>query len=204
MSEERPLNFVLDWRGEAQERRAVGARDEVARLSSEAVEPEAVQEVLVEEPVLEVEAPFVEGPEFFEWTAERERAIQRLLEEGPEGTLPTVHLQLVAIHQALKLGELESHQAVALLDEVDGYLGRRIGAEERKATVADPGFLSARAEKLKAFYAYLEASGSLREYVGGGEAVHLEVAAYAADQGTAFLAAARQLLFEVEPPDDEV
>lgn len=195
---DRPLNFVLDWNSEGQERRIEGPEVEVARPPGEAVEP-PLGEAVVEEPVLQVE-----GPEFFEWTAERERAIQRLLEEGPEGTLPTVHLQLVAIHQALKLGELEPHQAVALLDEVDGYLGRRIGAEERKASVADAGFLSARAEKLKAFYAYLEASGSLREFVSGGEAVHLDVAAYAADQGTAFLAGARQMLFEVEPPEEEL
>lgn len=223
MSEEeppRPLNFVLEWRGEGQERRVQSPRDEVAQLSQEAaaaeegvVQPAAEGEVpppLVEGPEglaaeseTGPEAAADESPEFFEWTAERERAIQRLLEASPEGALPTVHGQIAAIHQALKLGELEPQAAVLLLDEVDGYLARRIGAEERKVVVAHPAFLSARAEKLKAFSAYLEASGSLREFVSGGEAVHLDVAAYAADQGTAFLAAARQLLFEAEPPDEE-
>ena len=215
MSDE-PVNFKLEWKGEAGERRSQGAREEFAQLSEEAASGEVVVEAQPEEPGVEsapetfVETPQVEpepapdeSPEYFEWTAERERAIQRFLEAAPEGALPTVHVQLSAIHQALKHGNLEAAQAERLLDEVDGYLGRLIGAEERKVPVAHAEFLAARADKLKAFYAYLEASGAMREFLVGGEPVHLDVAAYAADQGSAFLAGARQTLFEAEPAEEE-
>lgn len=219
MSEEpeKPVNFVLEWR-ESQERRSQPVRDEVAQLSEEAAAPVQV----VAEPEPEATAPpeapetFVEtppegepepepdeSPEFFEWTADRERAIQRFLETAPEGALPTVHRQLTAIHQALKHGNLDPKQAVFLLDEVDGYLAERISAEERKVPVADAAFLMARGEKLKAFDAFLEASGAMREYLANGETVQLDVAAYAADQGTTYLAGARQMIFDVEPEDEE-
>lgn len=211
----KPLNFVLEWRGETQERRSQGAREEFTQLSEEAPEAEVVvePEPEPEEPQVEA-APEVpasteaepapdDSPEYFEWTAERERAIQRLLESAPEGNLPTVHLQLSAIHQALKHGNLDSGQAEKLLDEVDGYLARSIAAEERKVPVAHAAFLAARADKLKAFCAYLEASGSLRDFLSSKQEVHLDVAAYAADQGSSFLAGARQTLFEAEPVEED-
>lgn len=214
MSEEveEPVNFVLEWR-ESQERRRQPVRDEVAQLSEEAatsaeivVEPEPgppaePPETLVETTPEAAPEP-EESPEFFEWTADRERAIQRFLETAPEGALPTVHIQLTAIHQALKHGNLDPQQAVLLLDEVDGYLAERISAEECKVPVADAAFLMARGDKLKAFFAFLEASGAMREYLASGETVQLDVAVYAADQGTAFLAGARQLNFDAEPPED--
>lgn len=212
MSEEKPLNFVLEWRGEDKERRAPSAREELTQLSEEAAgvpevvvapEPEPVAEPEVVPPPPEPEPEPEESPEYFEWTAERERAIQRCLETAPEGSLPTVHIQLSAIHQALKHGNLGSDQALPLLDEIDAYLARHIALEERKVPVAHQEFLNARADKLKAFHAYLEASSSLREFVAGGEAVHLDVSAYAADQGTAFLAGARQTLFDVEPLEED-
>ncbi|MBX3172445.1 MAG: hypothetical protein KF760_33885 [Candidatus Eremiobacteraeota bacterium] len=211
MSEE-PINFVLEWR-ESQERRGRQTRDEFAQLSAEAAtaaevvaEPESqpanVPPETFQETPPEPEPEPDESPEFFEWTADRERAIQRFLETAPEGALPTVHVQLTAIHQALKHGNLDPKQAMLLLDEVDGYLAERISAEERKVPVADAAFLMARGDKLKAFYAFLEASGAMREFLASGETVQLDVAAYAADQGTAFLAGARQLIFDAEPPEE--
>lgn len=212
----KPLNFVLEWRGEGGERRTQSAREEFARSAEGAAEaheavvtpePDVAEEPAPEsfvETISEADAPELEpAPEYFEWTADRERAIQRFLEAAPEGALPTVHVQLSAIHQALKHGNLDPAQARILLDEVDGYLGRHIALEECKVPVADVAFLNARADKLKAFHAFLEASGNLREFLEGGEGVHLDVAAYAADQGSAFLAGARQVLFDAEPLEDE-
>ena len=115
-----PVNFVLEWRGESQDRRSQGAREEFAPLSEEAVaegemvvqpEPEApdveaVPDSLVETPTAADPEPALdESPEYFEWTAERERSIQRLLEAAPEGNLPTVHVQLSDINQDLKNGK---------------------------------------------------------------------------------------------------
>lgn len=211
---EEPVNFVLEWK-ESQERRRQPVRDEVAQLSEEAATsaeivsqpappPEPQPEPQPQpQPEPQPEPEPDESPEFFEWTADRERAIQRFLETAPEGALPTVHLQLTAIHQALKHGNLDPKQAVALLDEVDGYLAERISAEEGKVPVADAAFLMARGDKIKAFYAFLEASGAMREFLASGEAVQLDVAVYAADQGTAFLAGARQMIFDAEPPEEE-
>lgn len=215
MSEEsKPLDFKLEWRGEERERRSVGTREELTQLSEEAVsaevvvvetvvEPSVEPEVAIEPEVVEEEAEPEPSPEYFEWTAERERAIQRCLEAAPEGSLPTVHLQLSAVHQALKHGILDLGRAGQLLDEIEAYLARHISLEERKVPVAHAEFLGARADKLKAFHAYAEACNSLREFVAGGEPVHLDVSAYAADQGTAFLAGARQTLFDTEPVEDE-
>jgi len=151
----------------------------------------------------EAEIQAEESPEYFEWTEDRERAIQECLETTVEGTLPRVHLQLTAIQQALQHGNLAPQNACLLLDEIDAYLGDKILREEAKIPVAHPAFLSARADKLKALYSWQESSAALREFLAEGETVQMDVARYAADQASAFLAAARRELLLNEPEEDE-
>lgn len=183
-----PVNYYAQWqekrRKEAAE--AAGSEAEVAADSAPVVaaQPE-------------------DAPEFFEWTEDRERAIQECLETTVPGTLPTVHLQLQSVLQALKHGNLASPQAYPLIREIEVYLDGKVRYEERKVPVAHPSFLVARADKLKALYAWEEACRALREFVRDGQAVQLEVAAYAADQGSAFLAGVRRTLLEAEPFEDE-
>jgi hypothetical protein len=90
-----------------------------------------------------------------------------------------------------------------LLTEVDTYLATKVAAEKRKATVAHPAFVSSRADKLNALFAWQESATALREYLRNGEAVQLKVAFYAAEQAQGFLAAARDQLMEAEADLDE-
>lgn len=143
-------------------------------------------------------------PEDFQWTEERDRAIQHLLETTAPGTRPSVHLQLQSIQAALLAGKLEKARSHSLLDEVDAYLSEMISNDRNRPSIDHEAIVSAREEKEKAFAAWQEASNSLRQYLENGDKVFLEVAAYAADQGSGFLSAARRQLLECEPePDPE-
>lgn len=145
-----------------------------------------------------------DAPELFQWTEDRERAIQELLETTVPGTLPAVHIQLQAIRHALVGGNLPKDRAQMLLDEVDGYLRGHEQLEGAKARVDHPGVTQARDEKARALAAWRESCSALREYLNNGEAVYLEVAAYAGDQGSAFLAASRRIMLQSEPePEPE-
>ncbi|MFN8607966.1 MAG: hypothetical protein U0931_10565 [Vulcanimicrobiota bacterium] len=148
--------------------------------------------------------PPPDGSEDFQWNEDRDRAIQELLETTVPGTLPAVHLQIQAIRHGLIEKTLASERAHQLLTEVDIYLTSLIKKEEAKVPIDHPEVSKAREEKLKALYAWRESSGSLREYSNEERTVYLDVAAYAADQGSAFLATARRLLLQCEPePEDE-
>ncbi|MBT9585844.1 hypothetical protein IV102_21055 [bacterium] len=179
------MNYYAQWQ-EKRRREAAGSdtETETGTITAIAARPE-------------------DAPEFFEWTEDRERAIQECLETTVPGTLPTVHLQLQSVLQALKHGNLTGQQAYPLIRELEVYLDGKVRHEERKVPVAHPSFLVARADKLKALYAWEEACRSLREFVRDGQVVQLEVAAYAAEQGSAFLAGVRRTLLEAEPFEDE-
>lgn len=148
--------------------------------------------------------PAPDGSEDFQWNEDRDRAIQELLETTVPGTLPAVHLQIQTIRNGLIEKKIETDRARQLLAEVDQYLTDLIRKEEAKIPIDHPDVSKAREEKLKALYAWRESSGSLREYAQEERQVYLDVAAYAADQGSAFLATARRLLLQCEPePDPE-
>lgn len=157
------------------------------------------------EPSSAVEAvpPPPDGSEDFQWNEERDRAIQELLETTVPGTLPAVHLQIQIIRNGLIEKTIATERVHQLLSEVDAYLTGLIRKEEAKVTVDHPEVSKAREEKLKALYAWRESSGSLREYSNEERSVYLDVAAYAADQGSAFLATARRLLLQCEPEPEE-
>ena len=144
------------------------------------------------------------GDELFEWSADREQALIDALEETHEGSVPRVHQQLEDIANALQAGELQPERAAQLLTEVDTYLATKVAAEKRKVTVAHQAFVSSRADKLNALFAWQESATALREYLQHGEAVQLKVAFYAAEQAQGFLAAARDQLMEAEADLDEL
>lgn len=147
--------------------------------------------------------PAPDGSEDFQWNEDRDRAIQDLLETTVPGTLPAVHLQIQTIRHGLIEKTIVSERANQLLAEVDGYLNDLIRKEETKVVIDHPEVSKARDEKLKALYAWRESAGSLREYAREDRQVFLDVAAYAADQGSAFLATARRLLLQCEPEPEE-
>ncbi|MBS2037110.1 hypothetical protein JST97_19135 [bacterium] len=147
--------------------------------------------------------PPPDGSEDFQWNEDRDRAIQELLETTVPGTLPAVHLQIQTIRHGLIEKTIPAERAQQLLAEVDKYLTDLIRKEEAKVPIDHPEVSKAREEKLKALYAWRESAGSLREYSNEERSVYLDVAAYAADQGSAFLATARRLLLQCEPEPEE-
>ena len=169
-------------------------RREEAEAEANPFEPSSAAEAVPAPP---------DGSEDFQWNEERDRAIQELLETTVPGTLPAVHLQIQIIRNALIEKTIATERAHQLLSEVDAYLTGLIRKEEAKVPVDHPEVSKARDEKLKALYAWRESSGSLREYSTEERSVYLDVAAYAADQGSAFLATARRLLLQCEPEPEE-
>lgn len=149
------------------------------------------------------EMPLAEKPEFFQWTEERDRQIQELLETTVPGTLPAVHRQLQSIRQGLQAEELGPERAHHLLGEVLGYLRQQEQQLRGRPLIEHPGVQQARQEQSRALAAWQEAAEALLSYSENRESVYLEVSNYAADQGSAYLAASRRLLLECEPePDD--
>ncbi|MBX3172050.1 MAG: hypothetical protein KF760_31880 [Candidatus Eremiobacteraeota bacterium] len=152
----------------------------------------------------EASPPPPDGSEDFQWNEDRDRAIQELLETTVPGTLPAVHVQIQMIRHGLIEKTVAPERARQLLSEVDQYLTDLIRKEEAKVPIDHPDVSKAREEKLKALYAWRESSGSLSQYSQEDRQVFLDVAAYAADQGSAFLATARRLLLQCEPePEDQ-
>lgn len=164
---------------------------------------EAAESAPVLEPQPDPEAPLAEKPEAFQWNEDRERAIQEFLETTSPGTLPSVHLQLQAIRHAVMKNEINRQRAQALINEVNGYLLGLIRQEEAKPAIEHEGMTQAREDKLRALYAWRESSDALADYLSKNEDVYLEVSAYAGDQGSAFLAAARRNILESEPEPPE-
>lgn len=184
MSEGR--NFFQEWK---QKRAQEGAAAPDA--TSATFEPTAGQ------PPVEAPAP-KDAPERFQWTEERDQAIQQLLETTVPGTLPSVHVQLQAIRHALLGGELPADRAGKLLGEVQAYLRAHLQTENSKRGVNHAGLTRARNDKLNALHAWEQCADAMLQYLEKKEDVYLEVAAYAGDQGSAFLASSRRLLLESE------
>ena len=149
------------------------------------------------------EASLVEKPEFFQWTEDRDRQIQELLETTVPGTLPSVHRQLQSIRQALQAEELPDDRGRQLLAEVLGYLRQKEQQLESRPNIQHPSVQEARQEQSRALSSWREAAESLLTFLGNRESVYLEVANYAADQGSAYMAASRRLLLECEPEPGE-
>ena len=149
--------------------------------------------------VKEVDPGQADGEDDFEWSAEREAELEEAFESIPVDAPARVHLQLGDIASGLKEGALAKPRALALLFEVERYLTTRIKAEERKPPVDHELFMSYRADKLNALYAWQETATALREFCICGDQVQLRVACYAADQASDFLHKAWETLQSAEP-----
>lgn len=145
-----------------------------------------------------------EREEFFQWTAERNKAIEEALSETSEARLPTVHSQLDAIRRSLEKGEITGKRALTLLGEIETYLGEKIDCQKNKVTVAHEAVIGARSDLLKGLYSYQESVNSLKEYLTSREDVQIHLSVYTADQATSFIAQARHTIMEAKPetPDE--
>lgn len=208
MSDTEPsLDFTLLWK-ESEASRELRHDDSVS-LAQEENEPVAMvtaQEARVLEDdsdgwdeAKDVEPGQADGEDDFEWSAEREAELEEAFESIPVDAPARVHLQLSDIASGLKDGALAKPRALALLFEVEAYLRARIKAEERKPLVDHELFMSYRADKLNALYAWQETATALREFCTCGDQVQLRVACYAADQASDLLHKAWESLQSAEP-----
>lgn len=211
MSEpEGALDFTLRWK-EAEAPRE-SRHDSVSVGLDESEQAEAIQvedERALEDDSdgwddeLDADALEPDGEDDFQWSAEREAQLEEAFESIPADAPARVHLQLNDISNGLKDGSLSQERGLALISEVEAYLSARIKAEQRKAPVDHEAFMSYRADKLNALYAWQETATALREFCTGKEDVQLRVAAYAAEQASDFLHNAWDTLQSAEPePDD--
>ena len=114
-----PRNFFEEW------------KQKRAQQSASPDAPETEAEPAVPAPAVSLQ----QIPEAFQWTEERDRAIQELLETTVPGTLPAVHKQLQSIRHALVGGNLPEQRARQLLAEVQAYLRKHLQAEAGKRPV---------------------------------------------------------------------
>lgn len=157
------------------------------------------QEALSEYTELEEEGSIEEGPDDFEWDADREQALLDALDETVEGTSPIVHRHIEQLLVGLKTESIETEQAGEILEEILAFLDDQIAWEQAKAPVEHADFMQSRADKLNALAAWQEAARALLEFLENGEAVQLKVAEYAAEQGRGFLEQSLDLLMACEP-----
>lgn len=182
-------NFFEEWKQKRAQEPTEGAAPADGALAA----PRTIEEQAVS---------LKDVPELFQWTEERDKAIQELLETTVPGTLPSVHQQLQSMRNAILDEKLSKERARELLAEVNAYLASHLRTESGKTPSSHAGLNRARNDKLNGLYAWQQCSDALRDYLDKGEDVYLEVAAYAGDQGSAFLASARRQLLESEPEPD--
>lgn len=206
-SDDRPLDFVFRWK--ESERRDAGTDSVSVEVPDQEGLPEAEAEQTPAAPVagegyLEEVSDEDLSEESFQWSAEREQALEEAFAQAPEGTAPRVQLQIQAIISALQEGSLQRPRAELLLGEVETYLAARVKAEQRKVPVAHEAFLQSRADKLNALFSWQESVTALREYLEGHDPVQLKVAVYAAEQACGLLDGALDVLLAAEPePEGE-
>lgn len=205
-SEDKPLDFVFRWK--ESERRDTGTDSvsvEVPDQEGDAeLEAEQDQSPVAGEGFLDEISDEDLSEESFQWSAEREQALEDAFAQAPEGTAPRVQLQIQAIITALQEGSLQRPRAELLLSEVEAYLAAKVKAEQRKLPVAHEAFLQSRADKLNALFSWQESVAALREYLEGNDPVQLKVAIYAAEQACGLLDGALDVLLAAEPePDDD-
>lgn len=208
MSDDAPqLDLQLQWDDETETRRqtsldSVAVASEAARgetsqnreapvASAEGLEPERAEAVKEDE------------DDAFEWTEEREAALEAALDEAGLLGVPRVQQQLSGLATALEQDQLDPERALELLDEVSDYLADRLQREQRKRPVDNELFTRSRADKVNGLFAYQEAAGALREYVDSADPLQLKVARYALRQGESFLDSASELIMACEPDETE-
>ena len=207
---EGPLDFTLRWTESDAPRDSGHDSVSVGGESAEHAEAVGVDDSRVVEDDSDgwddhdEDAPVeADGEDDFQWSAEREAELEEAFESIPADAPARVHLQLNDISSALKGGSLSKERALGLISEVEAYLSARIKAEQRKSPVDHEAFMSYRAGKLNALYAWQETATALREFCTAGEDVQLRVAQYSAEQASDFLHNAWDTLQSVEPEPEE-
>lgn len=202
------LDFLYGWNED--EARRTGTRDSTSVTESAvedlkgqiefAADPEAIgheEDTCAQDPEALSKCP--ESLEKFQWSQEREDAIEAALEVTPQGAYPRVHSQIKAILKGLEEKRLAAPKAIELLQEVGAYLTIRIKAEQAKIRVADEGFEEARKDKINALFSWQEAHKALVEYLAREDEIQLKIADYASEQACSLLDRSLELLLSIEP-----
>lgn len=202
------LDFIYSWNEDEARRTSTRDSTSVTESATEdlkgqiesVVKPEAIgdEEDLCAQN-LEALSKISESLEKFQWSQEREDAIEAALEATPQGAYPGVHSQIKAILKGLEAKRLADPKAIELLQEVGAYLTFRIKAEQAKIRVADEGFEKARKDKINALFSWQEAHKALVEYLASKDEIQLKIADYASEQACSLLDRSLELLLAIEP-----
>jgi len=142
--------------------------------------------------LLEAEAhrPCVEGDfsddEEFQWTRERNQAVEDALRITQETPFTAIYHQLTRIAGALAAGNLSGNTALRLLDEADRYLDNRI-MQRQGALTGDTVFEEIRDHVRDGLVLFREASAALREYLKEPAPLHLDLVARLCDEANEFI-----------------
>ena len=190
------LDLVLRWAdAPAPAPRPVGDRFEGEAGSDEAGDVEAATGGPLERP----------AGEGFQWTRDREEALEAALRQMADTPLACVHRQLDEIRAALEADELPAARARALLDEVDAWLERELRRREARGAGRDERVREARSRIHDALHAYQDLAVLLRGYLETRNPAELVLSRRLGDLAAGFLLQAREeLLHELPPESAEV
>lgn len=134
--------------------------------------------------------------EGFQWTRDREQALEAALRQMADAPLACVHRQLDDLRAALEGGELEPARARALLEEVDAWLERELRRREARPPAADERVREARSRVADALHAYRDLAGLLRGFLDSRNPADLVLSRRLGDLAAGFLLQAREELLQ--------
>ncbi len=152
--------------------------------------------------------------EGFQWTRDREQALESALRQRAGTPLACAHRQLDEIRAALEMDELPPARARDLLGEVEAWLDRELERRSARPASRDDRVREARSRTADALHSYLDLAGLLRGFLDSRNPAELVLARRLGDLAAGFLLQAREELLQTPeesaedrpaqqgPPDD--
>ncbi len=139
------------------------------------------------------EQPAGEG---FQWTRDREQALESALRQMADTPLACVHRQLDEIRAALEMDRLAPARARGLLDEVEAWLHREIQRRSARPASRDERVREARSRTADALHSYQDLADLLRGFLDSRNPAELVLARRLGDLAAGFLLQAREELLQ--------
>ncbi|MFP4498166.1 MAG: hypothetical protein ACLFQV_08140 [Vulcanimicrobiota bacterium] len=140
-----------------------------------------------------------DGPDKFEFSEDRQKAIEEALSQFHALALPPVHSQLLKIYQALEENKLEPGYGKKLLKEIENYLIKKIACINSRQEIAMPTVMLARKQALGALENYLNSADFLQKYLEENDQTNLHVAIMLIQQAYQILMESKETLLASRP-----
>lgn len=141
--------------------------------------------------------------EGFQWTRDREQALESALRQMADTPLACVHRQLDEIRAAMEMDRLPPARARDLLGEVETWLDREIQRRSARPASRDERVREARSRTADALHSYQDLAGLLRGFLDSRNPAELVLARRLGDLAAGFLLQAREELLQTPEESTE-